>query len=160
MDDAGTDVLEWHRVDAAVLGSLAIGAVILFLGPVCGALAFIAFKHDFRLELAFAIVGGVCVVVGPFFALLRLAKTLHEDASISARTDGVVFERNGKAMHMKWDEIERVDFEPEVTLIFRMRKDEPFVLHERFATIATSDLAKRLEELRRKASFGLLESKT
>jgi MFS family permease len=151
------DVLEWHRVDAAILGSLALGTVILFCGPVCGAIAFVTFKHNFAWELAFAIVGGVCVVVGPFYAFLRLARSLHEDASLAARTDGVIFERNGKSIHMKWDDIERVEFEPEVTLIFKRRSDEPFVLHERFATIETAELAKRLEDLRRKASFGLLE---
>lgn len=150
------DILEWHRVDAAILGSLALGAGILFMGPVFGAVAFITFKHRMPLEIAFGIVGGVCVVVGPIFALLKLAKSLREDASIQARTDGIVFERNGKSMHMKWDDIERVEFEPPQTLIFRLRSEEPFVLHERFATIETTELGKRLEELRRKASFGLL----
>ncbi len=157
-DPADTnDVLEWHRVDAAVLGSLALGAVILLMGPICGAIAFIVFKHRLSYEVSFAIVGGVCVVVGPFYAILRMAKSLREDASLAARTDGVIFERNGKSMHMKWDDIERVDFEPPQTLIFRFRRgEEPFVLHERFATIETTELGKRLEELRRKASFGLL----
>ncbi len=158
MEAANEDVLEWHRVDAAILGSLAIGTLILFCGPVFGAIAFITFKHNFTYEVAFAIVGGVCVIVGPFFALLRLAHSLREDASLAARTDGVIFERNGKSLHLKWDDIERVEFEPEVTLIFRRRSDEPFVLHERFATIGTAELAKRLEDLRRKASFGLLET--
>jgi len=149
-------VFEWHRVEGAVLSSLALGSAILFLGPSFGAIAFIVFKHDFRFELAFGILGGICVVCGPAYAILKLARSLREDASIAARSDGVVFERNGKALHMQWDDIERVECEPEGALVFRRKSDEPFVIHERFATIATNELQKRLEELRRKASFGLL----
>jgi len=157
MADVANKVLEWHRVEGAVLSSLAIGAGILFLGPTFGAVAFVAFKHDPMLKLVFAILGGLCVLVGPTLAILRLAHTLREDASLAARTDGVTFERNGKSLHMSWDAIERVELEPPTTLVFRMRDSEPFLLHERFAMIDTKELAQRLEELRRKASFGLLE---
>jgi len=153
---AEAKVLEWHRVEGAVLRSLAIGAGILFLGPSFGAIAFIACKHNLVLEIVFGVVGGICVVVGPAFAILKLAHSLREDASLAARTDGVVFERNGKSLHMPWDDIERIELEPPTTLVFRLRAAEPFVLHERFALVDTAELAKRLEELRRKASFGLL----
>jgi hypothetical protein len=150
-------VFEWHRVEGAVLGSLALGAGILFMGPTFAAIAFVVFKHRFAPELAFAIAGGICVVVGPTFAILKLARSLREDASIAARLDGVTFERNGKSLHMTWDEIERIELDPPTTLVFRLRAAEPFILHERFALVETGELAKRLEELRRKASFGLLE---
>jgi hypothetical protein len=156
-DEAAPTVFEWHRVEGAVLSALAMGAGVLLLGPICGAFAFVVFKHRFDLELAFAIAGGICVVAGPTIAIVRLSRSLREDASIAARTDGVIFERNGKALHMKWEEIERVELQPEGALVFRRKSDEPFVLHERFATIATDELVKRLEELRRKASFGLLK---
>lgn len=148
-------VFEWHRVEGAILSSLALGAGILFLGPSLGAIAFIVFKHDLRLEIVFGILAGICVVVGPAYAILKLARSLADDASLAARSDGVVFERKGKAMHMAWDDIERVELGPEPSLIFRRKSDEPFVLHERFA-IETAELQKRFEELRRKASFGLL----
>jgi hypothetical protein len=151
-------LFEWHRVEGAVLVPLAIGAGILFMGPTCAALAFVAFKHSPPLEIAFGIIAGVCVIVGPTFAILRLARSLREDASLAARMDGVTFERNGKQLHMPWDTIERVELEPPTTLVFRMRGAEPFVLHESFALIDTKELAKRLEELRRKASFGLLDA--
>ena len=153
-------VFEWHRVEGAVLSSLMVGAGILFLGPSLGAIAFIVFKHDLRLEIVFGILAGICVVVGPAYAILKLARSLAEDASLAARSDGVVFERKGKSMHMAWDDIERVELgDPHhkagPSLVFRRKSDEPFVLHERFA-IDTAELQKRLEELRRKASFGLL----
>jgi hypothetical protein len=155
-DEAAPTVFEWHRVEGAVLSALALGAGVLLLGPILGAVAFVGFKHHLRMEVAVAIVAGICVVVGPALAVVRLARSLREDASLAARSDGVVFERNGKSLHMKWDDIERVELEPEGALVFRRKSDEPFVLHERFATIATDELVKRLEELRRKASFGLL----
>lgn len=150
------DIIEWHRVEATVLGSLAAGAIILFCGPLLAAVAFVGFKHDLVLEIVFAVIAGICVVVGPSFAILKLARALGEEAWLSARKDGVVFERNGKALRMAWEDIERVDHEPPSTLVFHRREAEDFVLHERFATIETSALQKRLEELRRKASFGLL----
>ena len=150
-------VHEWHRVEGAVLTTLALGAGILFLGPSFAAIAFVVFKHDEVPKLVFAILGGVCVLVGPTLAIVRLARALREDASLAARTDGVTFERNGKQLHMPWDELERIELELPTTIIFRRRAAEPFVLHERFALIATPELAKRLEDLRRKASFGLLD---
>jgi hypothetical protein len=148
-------IFEWHRAEGAVLSSLLTGTFILFLGPSFGAIAFIVFKHDFRFELAFGIIAGICVIVGPAYAILKLARSLTDEASLAARSDGVVFERKGKALHMAWDDIERVELGPEPSLVFRRKNDEPFVLHERFA-IGTAELQKRLEELRRKASFGLL----
>ncbi len=149
-------VFEWHRVEGAVLSSLLTGSAIVLGAPIFGAIAFVVFKHDLHMEIAFGIVAGICVVIGPAYAILKLAHSLREDASLAARTDGVVFERNGKAMHMTWDDIERVELGPEASLVFRRKGDEPFVLHERFAMIETAELQKRLEELRRKASFGLL----
>ena len=158
-EEAAPTVFEWHRAEGAVLSSLLIGTAILFLGPSFGAIAFIVFKNDLRFELAFAIVAGICVIVGPAYAIMKLARSLTNEASLAARSDGVIYERNGKAFHMQWDEIERVELgDPHAagpSLIFRRKNDEPFVLHERFG-VATAELQKRLEELRRKASFGLL----
>lgn len=149
-------VLEWHRVDGPVLTSLAVGGSILFLGPLLGVVAFVVFKGNTGMRIGFAIAAGICIIVGPAFAILKLARTLREDASIAARIDGVVFERNGKSAFFAWAGIERVEFQEPTTLRLVRSDDEPFVLNERFATIGTGDLAKRLEELRRKAAFGLL----
>ncbi|HSQ66220.1 MAG TPA: hypothetical protein VLM85_23520 [Polyangiaceae bacterium] len=149
-------VLEWHRVDGAVLGPLALGAFVLLMGPTLGVFAFVVFKGVAALKIGIAIVAAVCVVVGPAIAVVKLATTLREDASLAARVDGVVFERNGKSAFLAWDTIERVEFEEPSTLRILRSGDEPFVLHERFATIGCGELAKRLEELRRKAAFGLL----
>ena len=149
-------VLEWHRVDGAVLGPLALGAVILFMGPLLGVFAFVVFKGIPALKIGIAIVAALCIVIGPAIAVVKLARTLTEDASLAARVDGVVFERNGKSAFLAWDTMERVEFERPSTLRILRAGDEPFVLHERFATIGCDDLAKRLEELRRKAAFGLL----
>ncbi|HEY1955859.1 MAG TPA: hypothetical protein VGH28_09600 [Polyangiaceae bacterium] len=156
MTTEADDILEWHRVEGAVLGSLALGASILFCGPILAAIAFVGFKDDLVPEVVIAILAGLCVVVGPAYAILKLAHSLGEDAWISARKDGIVFERNGKALRMAWDDIERVEHEPPQTLVFRRREGEAFVLKERFATIEVAELQKRLEDLRRKASFGLL----
>lgn len=156
MTNEADDILEWHRVDRAFLGSLALGALILFCGPLLAAVGFVGFKNDLVLEVIFAVLAGICVVIGPAFAILKLAHSLGEDSWLSARASGVVFEHNGKSLSIAWDDLEKVEHEPPTTLVFRRRGAEPFVLHERFATIETSELGKRLEDLRRKASFGLL----
>lgn len=149
------EILEWHRVEVAVLGSLATGVVILVLGPILAAVAFIGFKRDLPVEVPIAVVAGACVVAGPAYAIVKLARSLGEEAWLSARVDGVVFERNGKSLHLPWDDLEKVEMQPPETLVFKRRTGEPFVLHERFATIEVAALQKRLEDLRRKASFGL-----
>jgi hypothetical protein len=156
MTTEASEILEWHRVDVAVLRSLAGSAITLLFGPILAAIGFVGFKHDLPVEIGFAVVAGICVVAGPAYAFVHLARSLGEDACLSARVDGVVFERNGKALHMPWEDIEKVELQPPTTLVFRRRTAEAFVLHERFATIETGELQKRLEDLRRKASFGLL----
>ncbi len=155
---AAPRVFEWHRVEAAgnILVALFVGAGVLFLGPTLAAISFLFFKTQPLVHYGLLVVGAVCITVGPASAILRLARSLRDEAFLAARGDGVVFERNGKALHMTWDDLERVEFQAPTTLLFRLREGEPFVLHERFAMIETAELGKRLEDLRRKASFGLL----
>lgn len=150
-------IVEWHRVAGAkaILKPLALGALFLMLGPGIAVTGILLGRATPSLVTPALVIGGVLVLAGPVVALAGLARTFKEDAFLAARAGGVTFERNGKNITLTWDEIDAVVFEPPEALVFRRREGDPFVLHERF-DIATDELAKRFEALRRKASLDLL----
>jgi hypothetical protein len=152
-------IVEWHRVAGAkaIVRPLAIGATLLMMGPALAVTGILLGRATPSLVTPGLIAGGVCVVIGPIVALLGLASAVKEDAFLAARPSGITFERNGKGITIAWDELEAVSFEPPAALVFRRREGDPFVLHERF-DIATDELAKRFETLRRKASMDLLKA--
>lgn len=149
---------EWHRVesDGGVLKPLVTGMAIVFCGPIFGALAFIVFKEQLAIKYALLALTLACSLGGPTVAILGLQRNLRDEAFLAARTSGILYERNGRAITLPWDSLTKIEFQAPSTLVFHRRDEEPFTLPERYGTVSVEELAKRLEELRRKASFFLL----
>lgn len=149
---------EWHRVesDGGVLKPLGMGMAIVFFAPIFGALAFIVFKDQGALKALFVALTLACSIVGPTVAVVGLQRNLRDEAFLAARTSGILYERNGRSVTLPWDSLTKIEFQAPSTLVFHRRDEEPFTLPERYGTITVEELAKRLEELRRKSSFFLL----
>lgn len=149
---------EWHRVESGggVLKPLVTGMAIVFCGPVFGVLAFVVFKDQLALKYAFLAMTFACSLGGPAVAVVGLQRNLRDEAFLAARTSGILYERNGRAVMLPWDSLTKIEYLAPDTLVFHRRDEEPFELPERYGTISVEELAKRLEELRRKASFFLL----
>ncbi len=157
-DAAPEKVYEWHRAESAggVLKPLATGMAIVFCGPIFGALGFIVFKEQETIKYVCIALTLACALGGPAVAVIGLQKNLRDEAFLAARTSGVLYERNGRAVTLAWDTITKVEYQAPDTLVFHRRDDEPFTVPERYGTISVEELGKRLEELRRKSAFFLL----
>ena len=155
-------VYEWHRAESAggVLKPLGMGMAVVFVAPIFGALGFLVFKDSVVVHYLCVAITLICALGGPAIAVIGLQKNLRDEAFVAARTSGILYERNGRAIDLEWESLTKVEFESPDTIVFHRRDDEPFRVPERYGTIGTEELAKRLEELRRKASFYLLPGQT
>jgi hypothetical protein len=151
-------VYEWHRAETGggVLKPLGMGMAIVFFAPIFGALGFIVFKTNVPVKYLCTAATLACALIGPAVAVIGLQRNLREEAFLAARTSGVVYERNGRAVTLPWDTLTKIEYQAPNTLIFHRQDEDPFSLPESFGTISVEELGKRLEELRRKAAFFLL----
>jgi len=99
--------------------------------------------------------GLLLVASGPGLAIMVLRRIWGRDDFLLLRTDALIASRDGQSTRIEWDAIEKVAFDPERGIELRMRDGESQVVDPALVDDAES-MAKRLEEVRRKASFGLL----
>jgi len=175
-------VIEWYRPDTTrgvrrallpaallmTLGSLALAHTIVFRGgpdvgdgppPPRGAFLSPAGVPSPG-EVLFLGGGLALIAGGGLYAFIGLRREMGNDTSLVVRTDGLHWQgpHGEDQAFVDWYDIERVDFDPDRGALSFPRRDggPPLVLTERFADAPGADLAKRLEDLRRKAIFGLL----
>jgi len=150
-------VVEWYRVDIArrMLAVLVPSAALLLAGSLLASHAFVI--GDLPTSSAMLGVGGLLlVIVGPLAAIIGLRRLLTAEDYLIVRTDGVLHHVGDRQMHVRWEDLEAVRWEPESDGIELRGGGERFVVHERFSGIRNRALAERLEEVRRKAIHDLL----
>ncbi len=149
--------MEWHRVAGAkaILRPLVFGAAALTFGPAIAVTGILVGRQVPGLATPAVAIGGTLALLGPVITLLGMSRAFKEDAVLAARASGVTFEGEGEKVALPWDELESIVFEPPDAIVFKRREGEPYVLRKRF-DVASGELAKRFEQLRRKASMNLL----
>ncbi|MEO0323124.1 MAG: hypothetical protein AAF447_09220 [Myxococcota bacterium] len=106
------------------------------------------------------------VAAGPLLMLWRLRAFLKREDFLLLRTDGLVHQIDAHRLSLAWEELERVRYDDDrdaITLVLRDPRplpgaEEPaeaVLLSERFAGTSNARLAAQLEEIRRKATWGL-----
>jgi hypothetical protein len=103
----------------------------------------------------FFALGLLLVASGPGLAILVLRRIWGREDFLLLRTDALISSRDGESTRIEWDAIESVGFDPERGVELRMRDGASQLVDPALVDDAES-MAKRLEEVRRKASFGLL----
>lgn len=107
-----------------------------------------------------AVVGFFVVLTGPVVTLLGLRQPLAEDLYLGVRKDALVLalgRQGAEPQDLPWEDLEHCAFdEARDILVLRRRDGTTVEIPHHFAGIATGVLAKRLDELRRKATFRLL----
>lgn len=97
------------------------------------------------------------VAAGPALAIGVLRGTWTRDEWLLLRDDAFVLRTAEGRCTVRWDDIERVRHDVETGEVrFEMRTDERFELPPQFARGDARALALRLEEIRRKATWGIL----
>lgn len=117
------------------------------------------FHADFTpLETALFVGGFLLVIAGPLSVISRLHRVMQTDEYLLLRTDGALVRLGKEKKLVTWDELDSVVYDSASGAIeLRMRDDvPPLRLTQRFAGIDAEALAKRLEEVRRKAIWKVL----
>jgi len=183
----GSLLIEWHRLDASkrIIRSLAIGATIMTLGACAAGFAIhsgwvehpigrgerarvhvreLRESTDARSsralrELSVSLAVLACLVAGGLTALIGLMKVLGEERYLALRQDGALLVLDDTERFVSWDDLEAVRWDEtrDAVLLVPYGGDAVPVI-ERFADIANSELAKRAENIRRRAQFGLFGS--
>jgi len=104
-------------------------------------------------------VGGLLLVAsGPAMTIWGLRRSWRREATLLLDVDGLVQQDEAGVLRVRWDDVERVVYDAERDAVaLKLRSGAaPVRLGHRFAGVDNAQLARRLEEVRRKASFGLL----
>lgn len=104
---------------------------------------------------AFFAFGLVLVASGPALAIAVLRRLWGRDDFLLLRSDALIASHEGESTRIAWDAIESVAFVPGRGVELRMRAGDARLVEPALVDDAES-LAKRLEEVRRKATWGLL----
>jgi hypothetical protein len=105
--------------------------------------------------LLFAL-GFLLVAAGPTSIILGLGRTWKDDLYLLLRVDALIHQTRDGRHHVAWDQVARVEHDAGVVRLRMRDESSPYEIRERFAGVDPPALAARLEEVRRKASFGLL----
>ena len=100
--------------------------------------------------------GFLLVAAGPTSIILGLGRTWKDDLYLLLRVDALIHQTREGRHHVAWDQVARVEHDAGVVRLRMRDESTPYEIRERFAGIDPPALAARLEEVRRKASFGLL----
>ncbi|MFW6050279.1 MAG: hypothetical protein ACODAU_03850 [Myxococcota bacterium] len=151
-------IVEFHRLDA----SRRILAIVLLCPlPVVAGLFMVARPMQGSFDPAAAWIFGsialALVVAGPLSMILSLKHIFQADDYLLVRTDGLLEHVGPSPALHRWDDVERVLHDrADGAIVLRCRDGREVRLTHRYAGIDAATLARRLEDVRRKAVFGLL----
>lgn len=106
--------------------------------------------------LLFAL-GFLLIVSGPGTAIWGLRRTWRNESFLLLRTDALVHRDDGRTRIVPWDDVAKVEVSVDpVGLRLVMRDGDEETIEGRYAGLGSAELAKQLDDIRRKATFGLL----
>lgn len=152
-------MLEFFRLDRSdvIVPTLGIAIALTMVGSLLVAVGFVVHRFGSGFEHAFTVVGILSTASGPALVFWRLRRVLTEESYVALRSDGLALHRGTVETLIPWGELTAVRYEEAEKAIVLERGDEPPLrVTERFAGIDHAALAKRIDDLRRKASFNLL----
>ena len=168
-EEGEPEILEFYRIDTwrSVVSAFVLGGTLVSIG--CFALAGAYMGHKGTLQSwlgldvpeaviwTLALIGATTTPAGPILLLRRLFSTMRDDDYLALRRDAVVLYCGLDRELATWDELEKVSWDDRLHCIrMERREGEPWLLHHRFSGIEPRALAKRLDDLRRKAGFNLI----
>lgn len=153
-------LLEWYRPDQSrrVWRVLLVGAAIMTAGGLVMAISFLTHQKESLRNMS-ATIGIVLTVCGGLWTVLGMTRILADDRYIAVKVEGLVIALGGDEREVAWGDLERIRFDDEQrTLVLVPRTGDAIAVDTKFAGKTGRDLAQRLDELRRKASFGVLRA--
>jgi hypothetical protein len=99
-----------------------------------------------------SLVGGVATIAGLVLGFGTMAMMLFENVYLTIEVERVLVHDNGRETPIAWDDLDGVDVEKGL-VVLRRANGEPVRFH---AGGASKDIARRIQEAKRKAAHGLL----
>lgn len=110
---------------------------------------------DFNVFLFF--VGFLLIISGPVGVLWSLRRLWLRDALVLIRDDALVVVHGGNTFELLWDDVAHVSFrQADETIVCELRSEDEYLLPDAFYCGDAKDTAQRLEQIRRRSSFGML----
>jgi hypothetical protein len=162
MSGAGPRILEWYRADQGprIRRVLLAGPGVLTTGGLVVAVSFLAHaKHDVRVVTAAA--GLALIAAGAVFTMTAMYRILRSDVYVAIRTDGLALHAGSASVDeetlIAWDAIAGARWdEAAAAIVLERVEGSPLTIARRFARIPGPELARRLEQARKRAAMGML----
>jgi hypothetical protein len=144
-------IVEFHRPmeKRALAVPLIFGAILMTIG---GLLVLLSLPRATAIPML-AILGGACIVCAPVSVLFSLLGRATVEKCLLIRRDAIVMQRGDEEVLIGWDDIDSIRCVDERIDIAR-KDGSIFHIDEAFSK--PSQIAERMEEVRRKAGFGLI----
>lgn len=152
-------LLEWYRADAtaAVVRVVVLGSALVMCGVVCVGLCLSGAGGGQVVNVLLGVVGALCTLAGPGVTILGFQRVLSQDVYLAVRREGLAFHDGGTEQRVSWDDLVEARSEgdpPRLTLV--RRAEAPLHLPVRFDGVDAPELARRLNQVRRRALMNLL----
>lgn len=150
-------VLEWYRADDTrrIVHVVLTGSVLVTAGVAALALALGRPFLEWRgLWLA---MGALGVLAGPALTIMGFQRLMAQEVCLALRTDGVCLHQAGADTLVSWDMLDQVRWDaPNAALVLEGAHQPALVIVARFSGIDGPDLARRVQQVRRRALMNLL----
>ena len=166
-DPALPFVVEWYRPSPrkGILHASLKASALLLTGMVLAwssLYAHIGLAHDTRVVLALLFVLGTGSA--PLYLSIALRRLVADETSIILRSDALIHieDHGGEDEHtttLDWGEVMGAEVTESGDLRILLRDATPYIIAERYAGTDNATLARRIEDIRRKALMGLLHHK-
>jgi hypothetical protein len=151
--------LDLYRIDVSsrIWPFLIPAAFLVTVGAMGVCTAFVTHGPLAERSDVISLVGAACMLAGLLLAILVVRPILTHDEYVAALEAGVMWRVAGEEGFLAWPEIEEVRWEGErATLVVRPREGVGIEFTRPFGRATGDEVAARLNDLRRKASFQLL----
>jgi len=101
--------------------------------------------------------GVFIVAAGPLRAIIGMHRLLVVETYLAVRADALVWSAGtGAPLELPWDALRAVAWdEARAAVVVEPREGEPLLLAQRFDGVTGPELARRLEQVRKRAALGL-----
>jgi hypothetical protein len=146
------------RIDASSRAWMFLGpAAVMITSGAMGICTVFVTHGPFAGTDWYAIVGSACMLAGLALAVIVSIPMFTHDEYVAALEAGILWKLAKQEGFIPWDEVLGVQWEAaRETIVIALRDGEPLEVSRQFGRAAADQVAARLDDFRRKASFNLI----
>ena len=142
---------------ARVWPFLVPATLLISLGALGVCMAFVTHGPFQPYATTITLAGSSCMLAGLILAIFVARPILTHDEYVAALETGLLLKMDGAEQFLLWSAIAGVRWDAErAGVVVRMREGEPLLVAKPFGRANGSEVAAKLDDVRRKADFNLL----